>query len=247
VAERTTLAAVIAVLGVFIILVGLGYIQLPGPDGGGGGGGTTTTTTTTTSPLAQATLRITAKDVQGNVLTQAPIYVDGQLRGSGTVTVQVQPYTQHTVRFGDVPGYYTPPEQRFEPWPGQVIEIVGVYYSRQVPATHLLTVYVRECNRENVCNPYPNVDVRLDDGQRGRTGTDGKVVFRVTPGRHVVTVTLANGWTQQQTVDVWQDTQTTVTIRTSGLSIIGISDTSLLALAVFLAVVLAALFWRRRR
>jgi hypothetical protein len=48
-------------------------------------------------------------------------------------------------------------------------------------------------------------------------------------------------------VDVWQDTQATVTIRTSGLSIIGIGDTSLLALAVFLAVVLAALFWRRRR
>jgi hypothetical protein len=31
VAERTTLAAVMAVLGVFIILVGLGYVRLPAP------------------------------------------------------------------------------------------------------------------------------------------------------------------------------------------------------------------------
>jgi len=234
---RNAVAVAVLFIGVFLVLYGLGLVA---PPPGGGGGGTTTAT------LQKGTLIVKAKDISGNIF-DAGIFIDGQLSGRGSVTLQVEPYREYTVSFEERTGYYTPPPQTVELWPGQRVELVATYYLKSPEVTtYLLTVYVQECNVANACFPFPNMDVRLDDGQSGRTGSDGRITFRVVAGQRTITVTLANGVTQTKQVIVDRDMETTVTIRTSGLTTIPTPPADLIALAVFIAVIALALLWRRR-
>ncbi len=245
---RNIVAIAVLVLGVFLILYGLGFIpNLPGGGGSGGGGGGGGGGGTTTTALQKGTLIIKAKDSNGNIF-DAAIFVDGRQVGRGSVTLQVDPYRRYNVSFEERQGYYTPAQQTVELWPGQTVTLETIYYPK-VPyvGTYLLTVYVQECNVVNACFPYINVDVKLDDGQSGRTGNDGRVTFRVLPGERTIKVLLANGLTQEKTVTVNRDMETTVTIRTSGLTVLPTITADLFTIALFIALAVGVMYILRRR
>jgi len=238
--EQRTVVVTAALAGLILVLVGLGLIGQPP---GGGGGGTTTTTSIT---FQDATLNIKAVNEAGHILS-ATISVDSEVKGSGQVSVTVSSMRKHVVTFGDVQGYYTPSPVEVTPIPGETVEIVGKYMPK-VAVSYLLTVNVQQCNPfDNQCSPLAGADVMVDDGQRGRTGQDGSIVFRVLRGVHKVNASISGLFIGEQTVDVQADTSVAITYWV-WFSVTGFPAVDATVILVF--AVLAAFFilmMRRRR
>ena len=246
-AQRTSLAVAAAVFGILLLFLGLGIVgpRPPGDGGGGNGGGTTTTTT----PYSPATLDIKALNVDGSIFTLASISVNDQLKGYGHVTLEVQPITSYRITFGEVSGYYTPDPVTVYPIPGERVEVVGRYYPKTpTPTTYMLTVLVEQCNPfDGSCSPLRNADVEVDDGQKGRTGDDGKITFRVLPGQRTVKAWISGIFIGERTVDVQSDTSVNIVywVWFSLTGFPGIDWTTILIFAILAALII--LVMRRRR
>jgi hypothetical protein len=213
-----------------------------------------TGTYTVLSTVTQAKITISAVDENNRVLSSAQIFVDDVLKGTGTVTVSGLTYGTHTISFGSVAGYVTPKPQTFLNY-GDDLTFSGKYVPVGV-STYRVTVFVDYYSvMLGRTIPLEGETVKAYQGDvlvtSAITGSEGVAILVLPAGTYKVSCTTLSYGTQSATVTVPPDASVELRYVGSGLSIIPIGgvgvESTLLVLAIAIALLLIALLWRPRR